>query len=544
MGIGFMASCRRWAFAVQSSVPKQPQRPPSSLRGWEAFDSGRLAYHPFLEGGDRHRDALKAYTGAVQNIEHTSVYEEIRKLNDTEFSTDLFDSSRPIAMTKDASVCVASLRQSSSLQFSFLIENVDKIEDILAGADLVRLERDILVHIGKLGALKLFHACLSRTLTTSTYVNPNLLLGKNLRDDTTDLHVGKQKTTAVVRTGRREERKLRRTKASLKRFEKMQDSKTSSLNVLARPKASSKSRSRRSLIARNESEMSKGVKEIADLEKTRLKLEGEIGQSASYARWAKAAGIDQKTLQKRLQLGWYCRDRLIKSTRSLVVYLARNYRGMGIAFDDLLQAGSMGVLRGAERFDDTRGYRFSTYVQYWIRKSMLDLLAHHSKGIQIPVTMERFIKRIQTAKRTFYDEEGRYPGDDEMAQLTGLSLANVRLARKCSRVGGSLDKEIVDGWRAKFMEVTSDASIKVPDEIITRRHMRNDIMELLESLETRERQVLELRYGLNDGRCKSLGEIASLCRVTKEWIRKIEKSAMTKIRTDNIRNELKFYLNL
>ncbi|ONK70030.1 uncharacterized protein A4U43_C05F29530 [Asparagus officinalis] len=540
MGFGSLASYKRWAFPIQPSAPKQPLRHPTALTGREAlFESGRSTHHLVLEGGEVYRDAPKAYTyssGATQSTRSS-------KIHDVELYRGSYNSSSPINTMEDSPACVESLRRSSShIQFSLLMENLGEIEDILAGGDAVRLERDIMLHIGKLGALKLFRACLSRTLMAPTSINSDFLLTENFRGYSSSFPLSRQEAPTIVRSGRSEERRLRRMRASSKRSEKVKDPKVSAFTRWGGLEGPSESRSR-PFIARKEAQMAKGVKEIADLDNVRLKLEGEIGHSASYARWAKAAGIDQKTLQRRLQFGWYCRDKLIKSTNSLVMYLARNYRGKGIAFDDLLQAGNIGVLKGAERFDNTRGYRFSTYVQYWIRKSMLALLAHHSKPIQIPVTVERSIKRIQTARRTFYDGEGRYPEDDEMAELTGLSLANVRVARRCSRVAASLDKEIVDGWRLKFMEVTPDASIKSPDAIIGRQHMNNDIMELLESLETRERQVILLRYGLIDGRCKSFGEIAKLSCVTKEWIRKIERTALSKICKDDIRRELKCYLN-
>ncbi|XP_020265238.1 RNA polymerase sigma factor sigC isoform X2 [Asparagus officinalis] len=493
MGFGSLASYKRWAFPIQPSAPKQPLRHPTALTGREAlFESGRSTHHLVLEGGEVYRDAPKAYTyssGATQSTRSS-------KIHDVELYRGSYNSSSPINTMEDSPACVESLRRSSShIQFSLLMENLGEIEDILAGGDAVRLERDIMLHIGKLGALKLFRACLSRTLMAPTSINSDFLLTENFRGYSSSFPLSRQEAPTIVRSGRSEERRLRRMRASSKRSEKVKDPKVSAFTRWGGLEGPSESRSR-PFIARKEAQMAKGVKEIADLDNVRLKLEGEIGHSASYARWAKAAGIDQKTLQRRLQFGWYCRDKLIKSTNSLVMYLARNYRGKGIAFDDLLQ-----------------------------------------------VTVERSIKRIQTARRTFYDGEGRYPEDDEMAELTGLSLANVRVARRCSRVAASLDKEIVDGWRLKFMEVTPDASIKSPDAIIGRQHMNNDIMELLESLETRERQVILLRYGLIDGRCKSFGEIAKLSCVTKEWIRKIERTALSKICKDDIRRELKCYLN-
>lgn len=114
-------------------------------------------------------------------------------------------------------------------------------------------------------------------------------------------------------------------------------------------------------------------------------LEEDTKQVVSLSSWAEASGVEEKMLQQQLYHGYYCRDELIRSTRSLVVYFAKKYRGMGIALEDLLQVGYIGVLQGAERFDTTRGYRFSTYVQYWIRKSMSRVVAKYARGITVPV---------------------------------------------------------------------------------------------------------------------------------------------------------------
>ncbi|CAA6674649.1 unnamed protein product [Spirodela intermedia] len=131
------------------------------------------------------------------------------------------------------------------------------------------------------------------------------------------------------------------------------------------------------------------MQDVAKLERIRDELEERTGRASSFSRWAEAAGTDERTLQQRLHFGWYCKDSLLKSTRSLVIYPRQKLPRNGIAFDDLIQAGSIGVLRGAERFDPSRGY--------W--KSMLAVVGRYSRGIHIPVpTMEKAIKQVQKAR--------------------------------------------------------------------------------------------------------------------------------------------------
>ncbi|KAK7853858.1 rna polymerase sigma factor sigc [Quercus suber] len=283
---------------------------------------------------------------------------------------------------------------------------------------------------------------------------------------------------------------------------------------------------------------------VANLERIRRTLEEETGRVATISCWAEAAGLDEKVLQQNLHFGWYCRDEIIRSTRSLVLYLARNYRGLGIALEDLIQAGNLGVLQGAERFDHTRGYRFSTYVQYWIRKSMSRMVAQHARGIQIPYTLCSAINQIQKAKTALNSGHKKYPDDDEIAKHTGLSLAKIRSASKCLRVVGSIDQKMGHCINIKYMEVTPDMSVKSPEETVMRQHMIKDIRDLLRGLDSRERQALFLRFGLQDNQPKSLEESGRLLCVTKEWMRKIEKKALTKLRDEDICRNLSHYLDL
>ncbi|KAK3009000.1 hypothetical protein RJ639_013592 [Escallonia herrerae] len=433
---------------------------------------------------------------------------------------------------------LASSQASKASHFSLLLENLIMLETAFTDSDAVRLERDILVQLERLGALKLFHTFLSRALTVPTLV------------DLADASNGPvEKPKNVVRSGKKEERRARRQKALEKAnkvyglvFHSKSNHKRHQQHEFRK---SSNFRGRRIKVTRDEAEMSRGVKLVANLERIRVTLERETGQVASLSSWAEAAGISKMVLQENLYFGWHCRDELLRSARSLVIYLARNYWGLGVAFEDIIQvikAGNFGVLQGAERFDHTRGYKFSTYVQYWIRKSMSDLMARHARGIRIPFTLSKAINQIQKARKALSSRHEKYPGDGEIAKLTGLSLAKITSAGKCLRVVGSVDQKVGHFTNAKFSELIPDTSIKSPEEAILRHHMMKDIYDLLKGLDPRERQVLILRFGLEDHQRKSLEEIGRLFGVSKEWIRKIERTALRKLRDEETLQNLNPYL--
>ncbi|KAK4485890.1 hypothetical protein RD792_008541 [Penstemon davidsonii] len=416
-------------------------------------------------------------------------------------------------------------------------------------SDVVRLERDIMKQLERLGALRLFHSCLSRTLKSSTLselsIAPSKILEKPSVNDSVDSQVDK----FIIQSGKKELRKLRRKTISenqrgsymLELPPEIISTDTQQLKFLSKRRPL-RSRNKRQKIAKNEAEMSGGVKLIADLEKIRMKLEQESGEVANLGSWAEAAGVEKKKLQQHLYYGWRCRDELLRSTRSLVLFIARNYWGFGVAIEDLIQAGNLGVLQGAERFDQSRGYKFSTYVQYWIRKSMSTLVARHARGIRIPSTLSKAINQVQKARKTLTTSHGKYPDDGEIAKFTGLTIAKITSASKCLRVVGSIDQKIGEFTNVKFMEITPDSSVTSPEECVTRQLMKNDIYTLLNRLEPREKRVLILRFGLDNRQCKSLEEIGRLLSVSKEWIRKIERSALTKLRKEDSLEILSHYV--
>ncbi|GMN40034.1 hypothetical protein TIFTF001_009264 [Ficus carica] len=438
---------------------------------------------------------------------------------------------------------------SKATHFSLLMQNLGVLEKSFADSDVLRLKREILLQLGRLGALKLFKTCLSRTLETSNFLNLSNMPLEQIGENMTGSKMDDNTSRTIVRTGKSEERKSRKRRLENHNRLSSQSLATDAIwQGLRKPSVSHmrravNSRSRRRALAKNEAEMSAGVKVIAKLEQIRTALEKETGSVASLSCWAEAAGVDEKELQRNLNFGWHCRDELIRSTKPLVLFLARNYRGLGIALEDLLQAGKLGVLQGAERFDHTRGCRFSTYVQYWIRKSMSQVVARHARGILVPGTLSKAISQIHKTRKA-NNGQRKHLDDNEIAKLTGLSLDKIRLASNCLRVVGSVDHKVGDCFSGKNMEFMADMSIKTPEESVMRQHMEKDIHNLLASLDSRERQVLVLRYGLINCQPKSLGEIGKLFKVSKEWIRKIEKKAFTKLRDEKTNTDLSHYLNL
>ncbi|KAG8375633.1 hypothetical protein BUALT_Bualt10G0120600 [Buddleja alternifolia] len=443
---------------------------------------------------------------------------------------------------EDKLAYLTSLQTTRASQFRLLMKNLNMLEDMFADSNTGNLEKDILKQLERLGALRFFYSCLSRTVISSSFFNlsndSTELVEETSVNTSVDNYLGK----VVVHSGKRELRKLRRKRILEKEcgtFSPEFPAETASKNSRKQSKCSpgrmtSRPRNKRQKIARNEAEMSSGVKLVAELEKIKILLEEETGGIASLSNWAEAAGIEKKELQKHLHYGWHCRDELLRSTRSLVLFIARNYWGFGVAFEDLIQAGHIGVLQGAERFDQSRGYKFSTYVQYWIRKSISTLVARHARGIRIPCTLSKAINQVQKARKALSTSNGKYPDDCEIAKFTGLSVAKITSASKCLRVVGSIDQKIGQCINMKYLEITADTSMKSPEESVIRQLMINDVYTLLNGLETREKQVLILRFGLGNCQCKSLEEIGRLFCVSKEWIRKIERAALTKLRNQDL----------
>ncbi|GAB4837155.1 hypothetical protein Ancab_002066 [Ancistrocladus abbreviatus] len=556
MGLNCRFSMMRWRLpSLQSpSFPNNSSpicySPSTSMRNKEAcLESARLSFLAIISDDDEilSKDSFRVQSclslpAETTGDDYSSM--ELRTNRRSQKGLHNMISDSQMSIEKDTSIFLSSLKACSTSHFRLLMENINVLEDRIAESNSEELERDILVQLGRLGVLDLFHECLSRTLTSSTASGASDTVTELTGNDHMKYRLD-DATKIVVHSWKKRELKSRRRKPLRKVNKRSSESVEQDTGWLPASSAREDSNSKRRItVTKNEAEMSRGIKVAANLEKIRAKLEKESGQAVNLSSWAEAAGIDEKVLQQQLHFGWHCRDEILRSARPLVLYLARNYRGLGVPSEDLLQAGNIGVLQGAERFDHTRGYKFSTYVQYWIRKAMSALVSRNAKGIKIPLNLITAINRIQKARQALHKTHGKHPDDIEIAKFTGLSLNKIQSARKCLRVVGSIDQQIADWSSVKFLECTPDTSIETPERVITRKNMKSKMIKLLNGLDPKERQVLVLRYGLGGHQQKSLDEIGKLFRVSKEWIRRMERRALTKLRDEANRMSLSHYLDL
>ncbi|KAD5508170.1 hypothetical protein R6Q59_031213 [Mikania micrantha] len=511
MGVGFRLNLK-WGLSVQPRMSSNSSSLPSFA--YASFKSKVINYDLAkvslpMEGESSYND----------HISGNACSSSSRMLDIDYLEIDNTKMSVRNSLRDDKLTFLTSLQAKKISQYRLLLENLVVLEDTFADSDVVTLEQDILVQLEKIGALKF--------LRTSFSEIPKLPFENN--------PINEETIKPIVPSTRKVERKSKRERTSKKfnevctvEFHSQAINHKSSRQVNFSSRRLSNSKGGKLKVTRNEAELSRGVKMVANLERIRMMLEKEAGPMVSFGSWAAAAGVDKKVLLENLQFGWRCRDELLRSSRSLVIYLAKNYNGQGIAFKDLIQAGNVGVLQGAERFDRNRGYKFSTYVQYWIKKSLLMFLSRHSREIRIPFTLSKAISKIQKARKALDKGDGRRPDDCEIAKFSGLSLAKIESATKCLRVVGSIDQT-----NAKFWESTPDPTMMTPEEALMKEHMINEMYNRMKDLDARERKVLTLRFGLKGYQRKTLEEIGRFYGVSKEWIRRIERRALTKLKLDD-----------
>ncbi|MBD0346123.1 MAG: sigma-70 family RNA polymerase sigma factor [Coleofasciculus sp. Co-bin14] len=281
------------------------------------------------------------------------------------------------------------------------------------------------------------------------------------------------------------------------------------------------------LKASEEIELARKITDLLELEDVRKQLCKQLKREPEDREWAEAVNMPLLGFLHRLNIGRYAKNKMVESNLRLVVSIAKTYQNQGLDFQDLIQEGNLGLIRATEKFDPEKGYKFSTYATWWIRQTIRRALANQSRIIRLPVHVNETISRMKKTTKLVHQDIGHQPTVAEIAVRMEMPIEKLRFLTKSALPPlflGDMD----------FLEFGGD----IPEDYVFKILLRENLESVIDTLTSREREVMRMRYGLDDGREKALQEIGDKLNLSRERIRQIQVKAFRKLRDSNRRRIL------